>query len=325
MSIGGKDPWVTVQKACEAAYNEGIPIAVAAGNKNETADEWEPCKYNTTYCTGASTPEYTRWNESSDVGSNFGGPVKAYAPGVKIKTADFGLEKKYTEGTSMASPMVAGIFATFLGFEGEDLWSRPGAAYGRMNANTLPVINATAKREPNKLMVTTGINHPNRNPSKPYAGLSKDELAEQCSMEISEIKTCDEKLFARIRISRSNGTDLYKSSDGTSKDKPGVSIEDFSKENPGGTDDTGLFPGFYVNNEDLPGLMWIVGERRIDYVQFHYWKDNYGPSIAWTAGEDKGKGTKVGSAWCNEQNQNNWKEKPPKCEEKNMVRVNYKF
>lgn len=309
MSIGGKDKWPAVRKACEAAYNEGIPLAVAAGNGNEDAGDWEPCNYDSTYCTGASNQSYSKANFS-----NYGATVNGYAPGVRIKSADYEFSSVYMmkNGTSMATPMVAGIFATFLSFEGEDLWNSPGSAYRRMTANTRPIINSTMEKPPIRQLVTTGIIHPDRVSSKPYAGLVDDKLSGTCQVLMREIMDCasyPHNLWGQVTITGPNSTELYKSPGGPSGKtritEPGLYIK--------GPDDEG----------SLPGLMRIIGENRGDYIQFYYNYDNYSPNLAWTAGGSDGVGTTVGPGNCTLTTAGDWDgEKPPKCKTGERVRVN---
>ncbi|KAM7188971.1 Peptidase S8/S53 domain containing protein, partial [Rhypophila sp. PSN 637] len=115
MSFGGHtDIGPGFKLACQTAYNEGIPLAVAGGNDGVDAVTFQPCNYPSVFCIGASDQSYRRADFS-----NYGVTLKGYAPGNDIKSADFKSDDGYTlkSGTSMASPMVAGIFGIFLSFE----------------------------------------------------------------------------------------------------------------------------------------------------------------------------------------------------------------
>jgi hypothetical protein len=87
-----------------------IPIVIAAGNTgcNICAYSLHTAPY--TYIVGASTTT----NERASF-SNYGDCVDNFAPGVDIVTAYYNTNNKYvlTQGTSMSTPIVAGIIALF--------------------------------------------------------------------------------------------------------------------------------------------------------------------------------------------------------------------
>ncbi|KAK3314308.1 peptidase S8/S53 domain-containing protein [Apodospora peruviana] len=316
MSLGGTMDWGPAFKlACQVAYNEGIPIAVAGGNSNVDAVTFQPCNYASVFCIGASDQNYRRADFS-----NYGVTLKGYAPGKDIKSADFKSDDGYTlkSGTSMASPMVAGIFAIFLSFETSDLWGDAKDAYNRMHANTLRIIDAHSGQILNQLMVTTGINSPWRHALFPYAGLDRELLQGTCEMSVTEIQTCEDpahNLFATVAITGPKGEKLFETSQGGSA--PGVPIDDIAADQADEIIKT--YPGYIINGEsDLPGVMQIIGEHDNDYVQMFYFKrDSDDESLAFTAGAPDGVGTlDQGAQKCELADKGNWGDgKAPACKD----------
>ncbi|XP_013396385.1 uncharacterized protein LOC106163375 [Lingula anatina] len=111
ISISG--PYVSyVNDAVYAALYAGIPVVVSAGN-----DDMDNACYKTPASVqGALTVGATQMNDYVASFSNIGPCVDIYAPGTKITAADYannygGIE---SDGTSMASPLVAGAVAGLL-------------------------------------------------------------------------------------------------------------------------------------------------------------------------------------------------------------------
>ncbi|KAF5963534.1 subtilisin-like protease III [Fusarium bulbicola] len=158
------------QRAWEAARAAGIPIAAAAGNSGEN---WlhVPARWKSTYSVGAVDSRYERWEAS-----NYHRKLNCFAPGVRVPTVDHITGKPTTgDGTSVASPLVAGVMAMMVGYEGA--WNIPDGKniYDRLDANLVPLVkmdeNMTkAGVDPN--LVNTGFFNPDKDFSRhPYAGI----------------------------------------------------------------------------------------------------------------------------------------------------------
>ncbi|KAM7205939.1 Peptidase S8/S53 domain containing protein [Rhypophila sp. PSN 637] len=127
-----------LNRAIDRAYDAGIPIAVAAGNKMEsqsTRATGTLCESQNTICVGGVEKNYDKgWF------SRGGRHVDIWAPGEQILSAALGhpVATGLRTGTSMATPMVAGIMATIVGYESISDDAR--LVYDRVRANQLPNI-----------------------------------------------------------------------------------------------------------------------------------------------------------------------------------------
>ncbi|KAL8277406.1 hypothetical protein RQP46_010246 [Phenoliferia psychrophenolica] len=110
MSLGGgKSP--ALDSAVDAAVEDGLHFAVAAGNDNKDACSYSPAASPLAITVGASTIADER-----AYFSNHGPCVDVFAPGLNILSIwNTGNQSLNTiSGTSMASPHVAGLAAYFL-------------------------------------------------------------------------------------------------------------------------------------------------------------------------------------------------------------------
>ena len=150
MSISGSY-MASVNIAVENSINSGVTYAVAAGNSAFDACQYSPASVASALTVGATT--------NADVAasySNYGSCVDLYAPGSGIYSAwttdDYSMTT--LNGTSMASPHVAGAAALYL-------QSNPGATPATVasaiagNATT-NVLSSLLGGSPNKLLRVNG-------------------------------------------------------------------------------------------------------------------------------------------------------------------------
>lgn len=123
LSLGGEGgPAQSYQDVIDEAVGRGAVIVVAAGNDNIEASRFTPCNQQQVICVGA-----TRFSGKRASYSNFGGAVHVVAPGGEsaedangdsypdgvLSTFQDGANAvfQFEQGTSMASPHVAGVVA----------------------------------------------------------------------------------------------------------------------------------------------------------------------------------------------------------------------
>lgn len=110
MSLGGPAS-SSVDAAVQAVINDGVSVAVAAGNSNRDACQFSPARVSAALTVGATTSSDARASYS-----NYGRCLDMFAPGSAITSAWFGSTSATNtiSGTSMASPHVAGAAARIL-------------------------------------------------------------------------------------------------------------------------------------------------------------------------------------------------------------------
>jgi subtilisin family serine protease len=118
MSFGGYEYSSVEQSAIQAAFESGVILVAASGNDN-TAQVIYPAAYDGAIAVGAIDETGMRASFS-----NYGTKLDLVAPGDRILSCVpeylsdfFGGSYAYFSGTSMASPMVAGVAALCLGIQ----------------------------------------------------------------------------------------------------------------------------------------------------------------------------------------------------------------
>jgi subtilisin family serine protease len=109
MSLGGPKSSAT-DRAIANLEAAGVSVVVAAGNENSDACNVSPASNVLAVSVGATTRQNTKAGFS-----NWGKCVSILAPGAQILSTVPGGKIKELQGTSMASPHVAGVYALILG------------------------------------------------------------------------------------------------------------------------------------------------------------------------------------------------------------------
>lgn len=137
MSLGG-DASTSLDSAVENLFNNGYVMVVAAGNSNTDACNASPARVSKALTVAATDSTDTRASYS-----NYGSCVDIFAPGSQINSSWIGSNTatKVLNGTSMATPHVAGVVA-------EMLQSTPTATPQTISTNLLNQASTNVVKNP---------------------------------------------------------------------------------------------------------------------------------------------------------------------------------
>jgi thermitase len=110
LSLGGYSDVPAVRSAINYAWNRGLLICAGAGNDN-VSTLFYPAAYPNAIAVGSTDP-----NDSKSSFSNFGPWVDVAAPGSGILSTTLGGGTGSSSGTSMSSPVAAGVAALIRSF-----------------------------------------------------------------------------------------------------------------------------------------------------------------------------------------------------------------
>src|SRR3989344_5290599 len=110
LSLGGTSSSSTLRNAVEYAWNRGVVVVAAAGNRNSSGALY-PAYYQQAIAVGATTSTDTKASFSS-----YGSWVDVASPGLDIFSTFPGGRYIYMSGTSMSTPFVSGLAGLLFGF-----------------------------------------------------------------------------------------------------------------------------------------------------------------------------------------------------------------
>jgi subtilisin family serine protease len=168
LSLGG-GAMQSVDDAIQNLVNSGVTVVVAAGNWGDNA-----CNYSPARASAALTVGATNQYDQQTYFSNYGSCVDLYAPGAGITSAWLSGGTNTIDGTSMASPHVAGAAALYLQANPSAAPSTVGSAIlGNASPNRISALGAGS---PNLLLYTlSGTVTPPPPPSGLSASISGDD------------------------------------------------------------------------------------------------------------------------------------------------------
>ncbi|MGA5469700.1 S8 family peptidase [Streptomyces arboris] len=139
-----------VDAAVEAVADAGVLPVVAAGNEDQDACDVSPAAADGVVTVGASDRQ-----DRETAFSNWGSCVSLYAPGADIVSAKLGGGTVSLNGTSMASPHVAGVAALH---KEENPSATPAAVTSWLTDTATPdVLSGLGQGSPDLLLYTGGL------------------------------------------------------------------------------------------------------------------------------------------------------------------------
>ncbi|MGW1202541.1 S8 family peptidase [Streptomyces cyaneofuscatus] len=139
-----------VDAAVEAVADAGVLPVVAAGNEDQDACDVSPAAADGVVTVGASDRQ-----DRETAFSNWGSCVSLYAPGADIVSAKLGGGTVALNGTSMASPHVAGVAALY---KQDNPSAAPAAVTQWLTDTATPdVLSGLGQGSPDLLLYTGGL------------------------------------------------------------------------------------------------------------------------------------------------------------------------
>lgn len=156
MSLTAETTSTLIDDAVKAAYKAGILSVVAAGNEDSPIAPLSPARLPEAFTVGMTQPDRKRVKIIADIyGSNYGPEMDVFAPGRDIVSADHLSDtgNATKTGTSMATPLVAGLVCYLRALEGG--LGSPDQATGRILQLAIKGVVGDPKGSPN-LLVNNG-------------------------------------------------------------------------------------------------------------------------------------------------------------------------
>jgi subtilisin family serine protease len=172
MSLGGGGN-TALDAALANSINAGVTYAVAAGN-----DAGDACYYSPARAPGALTVASSASGDERSSFSNFGHCVDLYAPGSGILSAwHTGSSATATlNGTSMASPHVAGVAALYL--QGNPTAAPSTVSSAILNSGAVNVVMGAGSGAPNNRLVNSTLS--GYSPPPPFPSTGPPNVQIQC-------------------------------------------------------------------------------------------------------------------------------------------------